>query len=175
MEEKHRLLRKYSNTLVICGMGEVVYGVWSVIRTILAVILSMNITDLLIAEAEANGEVITESDLELLKVLFYISLGILLAGELLLRMYVGISSRAEGLGRKKNVTYIIAAGIIVINHLSTLWTLSVGLHNANEDLLDNAVMIVIDLTSVLILIDLIICAVKVRKLRREIQAETAEG
>ncbi len=140
-------LRKYENKLIISGLGVILFGIWSVVKSLLSFILNMN-TD------------------ESYNVSMLVNVLIFLAIELALRLYIGMSARSEGFGRKKRYAYIVLSVIIsILSFVSLLYLLYA---NNIESLLQYLVSILFEATSMFAYIELVVSAFAVKKLRKEI-------
>ena len=86
-----------------------------------------------------------------------------------LRLYIGLSARAEGTGGKKKYFYLhLSVVIFLINILAFLFSLYSLLTNrvGDYDTLDYIVTLLVDLTSNFLLARLIFTVRRVRKLRK---------
>ena len=91
-------MRRYQNLLTVSGLGVIMFGVWSVLRTILLLFFQQN------AVSQAfNDESVT------VRILSYTILAVMLLADSLSRLFVGLSARAEGFGKKKGYAYIVFA------------------------------------------------------------------
>ena len=88
----------------------------------------------------------------------------------LLRCYIGRSAITESRGlKKKTVIYIILAVLMSISLIMALSNVSLGEPAADGNVLDAALTSrLLDLTSLIALVDLIISAVRVRRLRKKL-------
>ncbi|MBR4224227.1 MAG: hypothetical protein IKR73_05405 [Oscillospiraceae bacterium] len=168
MEEKQRLLRKYSDTLMICGIGQIVYGVWSFILSIMMLLT----TDIKSMIEEMGNEDMSVAELyNFVFVFICVFIGLMLVLDMGSRLYIGLSARAESMGKPKGKAYIVLSCIVVLNYTVTLGLLYWDLHIEDADIITIIISIMIELTSMLIMIDLIRSAINIRKLRREISQE----
>lgn len=184
-------LRKYESILVISGLGVIAFGLWSVIRAGIFYFLNpLDLTDYLdqaeidemVMEGQTNGvEVITDNMDVVLTVLIFIGLSL----DLLLRVYVGLSARAYGRGRRRRgfysilvwiMAFFVLAGICVTidQYLHPIVTV-ISTHDPNDlewsaKRGDQAasVSLLVDLTSFLVLLELGISSFKVKRLRKQL-------
>ena len=154
-------LRRRRSELLTLGYGIIAFGLWSVLKTYL-----YTWVDPIITEADVTVENRTAA-----VIVAYIMITMVLAVDFGLRLYVGMSARAEGMGKKKGRGYIIVAALMLLISV-LLWFLSLGYIQSraeNESLMDYIISMVVDLTSIAILARLVYNAVKVRQLRRELE------
>ena len=154
-------LRRRRSELLTLGYGIIAFGLWSVLKTYL-----YTWVDPIMREADVTVENRTAA-----AIVAYIMITMVLAVDFGLRLYVGMSARAEGMGKKKGRGYIVVAALMLLVSV-LLWFASIGyIQNRAEDesLMDYIVSMVVDLTSIAILARLVYNAVKVRQLRRELE------
>ena len=154
-------LRRRRSELLTLGYGIIAFGLWSVLKTYL-----YTWVDPIIREADVTAENRTAA-----VIVAYIMITMVLAVDFGLRLYVGMSARAEGMGKKKGRGYIIVAALMLLISV-LLWFLSLGYIQSraeNDSLMDYIVSMVVDLTSIAILARLVYNAVKVRQLRRQLE------
>lgn len=154
-------LRRRRSELLTLGYGIIAFGLWSVLKTYL-----YTWVDPIIREADVTAENRTAA-----AIVAYIMITMVLAVDFGLRLYVGMSARAEGMGKKKGRGYIIVAALMLLISV-LLWFLSLGYIQSraeNESLMDYIISMVVDLTSIAILARLVYNAVKVRQLRRDLE------
>lgn len=168
-------LRKYEHALVISGVGVIAFGIWSVIKAAIYFILipmDQLIKDDLregVAELEVQG--VTDREV-----------GYLLAAAILftllvdftLRLYIGRSAFIDGRRlKKKRFAYVIMAMFLAAGLVSNLVTRCVDLGSSEASTWDSAmasanVSVIVDITSLLALIEMIVAATMVRRLRRRL-------
>ena len=145
-------LQKYRSSLISSGGAMVLFALWAVLRSMVQI------------EARLNNP----KDSEMLRPLIasILAVGIV---ELILMLYVGLSARVEGLGRKKKRPYLVL-GIII----ACLSVLSVGymLYQFPEDcrlygLLMPLVNLAVEATFLYAAMDLVVSAIKVRRLEKK--------
>ena len=154
-------LRRRRSELLTLGYGIIAFGLWSVLKTYL-----YTWVDPIIREADVTAENRTAA-----VIVAYIMITMVLAVDFGLRLYVGMSARAEGMGKKKGRGYIVVAALMLLISV-LLWFLSLGYIQSraeNDSLMDYIISMVVDLTSIAILARLVYNAVKVRQLRRELE------
>ena len=136
MEESE--LRRGQNTLFILGGGVITFGVWSVVKMIMYFALDP-------AKYFHFDDI--PQEYRLLAMAFAYGIIALIVGlDVGLRFYVGLSARAEARGKKKSRAYIIVA--------------------APDNILDTAVSTIVDITAQITLIELVLTARRVQRLRK---------
>ena len=146
-------MRRYQNLLTVSGLGVIICGLWSVLKTILALFMKEGLL----------GELPDETVIRV--VLFAIIGGIFLI-VVLLRLYVGLSARAEGFGKKKGYGYIVLA---ILMALASLASLVMIFFDANiTSITELVVSIIFEATSLIATIELLVAAFTVKKLRKEL-------
>jgi hypothetical protein len=190
-----RKLRKYESILVLSGFGVMIFGLWSIIRAAIYYILyPFDVAEFLgkseyaqiMAEGREEGvEFITEN----LGTIIMVVLFTVLAIDLLLRIYVGMSARAYGRGRKKRGFFIFVAWVMAV---FALFGIVMSVQNFVQPVIDafkdssanayaetgatgeqaGSVSIFVDITSFLVLLELAISAMQVRKLRKQLGIKT---
>ena len=161
-------LRKYQNMLVIIGTGVIYFGVWGYVK--LAMYFVTNRADLLETFSESMGqETLTP---EMLRLFYGVTCAlILLIGGIIfaVRLYVGLSARAEGMGHRHNAVYLAVAALIVLiegGMLIVSVALYFGGNSGGTSFLDMLATTVVELTSVVLTAEMVVSAVKVRRLKR---------
>lgn len=154
-------LRRRRSELLTLGYGIIAFGLWSVLKTYL-----YTWVDPIIKEIDTEEQYKMAAT-----ILAYVMISIILAADFGLRLYVGMSARAEGMGKKKGRAYIVVAALMLFISVM-LWLASLGFVQSwaeKEALMDYIVSMVVDLTSIAILARLVYNAVKVRQLRRQLE------
>ena len=161
-------LRKHQNALIIIGSGVIAFGAWSMIK--LFVSFSLSREELRALAIEAFG---TEEIDHFASFIFYAIMAIIPLSVFLMRLYMGLSARAEGRGRKKGVSYLVLAVLFVVaNTASILFRFATFFASSHtgDDIVDMIASTVMDATSLITLAELLYSASRVRKLT----AETAQ-
>ena len=171
-----RELRRNQNVLVCVGTGVIMFGFWSVIKGIMTIFLQR---DLLLETIETSKQSLSPEELEFFDPVFTvvcIVIGIIVAIVMLIRIYVGLSARKEGMGRAKRTkkAYLVFAVILaVIPAFYLVFEFSEGVKSLGS-FLDQIVPIIIDITSLVMTIQLLVAGAKVRSLKRRLK-EAEEG
>lgn len=166
-----RELRRHQNTLVIIGSGVIMFGLWSVIKTIAFSILNREE----VLQMVSGGVALSETDQKVYLLIYYIFMAILLLIDLSFRVYVGRSARREGRGRKRKrdgVAYLVIAALIalfcVIGTVADVMEI-LDLSSATDNILSLLVSVFIDVTSFITMVELIRAAVRSRQIKRALK------
>ena len=169
-DELKRRLRRDRDTLAIVGLGVMAFGVWSVIRAVLlflARIPGLREETMNMEPLERNIAVIGAVAALLLSVWI----------DLRLRLYIGRSARAEGLRGEHKTGYLFAAGFLALACLVMLVVMAFfqfssmeAVRNARESGEGTALSsIIVELTSLITLIDMIAASLRVKRMTRELE------
>ena len=171
MEKK---LRKYESNLIASGFATVLFGIWLVAKALLGAFLITS-NNQAADTLDIPSEVLeTNSDAFglIMIVLIVAVMAILLVG-VLIRIYIGRSADADAKGRKKKgwayvVWAIILAAGDIYGIINTWMTVS------RINLVSTLFSSLLDIASLVALIDLIISAIYVKKLRKALAARAQE-
>ena len=148
--------------MVTLGTGIIAFGLWAFIKLLLTVFFLGNAYFKDTAKEDRLAALIVTLVVAVLMLLMYV--------------WLGLSARAEGKGKKKNPFYLIVVGLISLFNivtipLSILYLLTE--FNEIEDPLTVFVTIIIDVTTMIFLIQLIYSSVLLRKIRKNEIKEAA--
>lgn len=177
-EKIQKELRRNRSTLAIVGIGVIAFGAWSVVKTVL--ILALRVGDPL-----GEGALTENVPPELMRAVFYGATAFLLLIDLVLRLYVGLSARREGLAGKKGSAYIVLACLLaVMSVYSCVYSAGTIIKTdepaeeapsaelfqfdprEGEDVDDAVVSTLVEITATVTLIELIVAGVRVKRLRK---------
>ncbi len=150
---KERKMRRYQNLLTVSGLGVIIFGLWSVFKTIL----------LLFMKEETFGDIPDET---YIRVIFFAILGGILLFDVLLRLYVGLSARAEGFGKKKGYAYVVVAVLMAFASLASL--VLIFFDTNEQSIWELVVSVIVEATSLIVTIELLVGAFTVKKLKKEL-------
>ncbi len=160
MEETE--LRRGQNTLFILGGGVIAFGLWSVVK----MIMYFAVDPLKYFQVDD----IPQEYRLLVMALVYGIVALIVGLDVGLRIYVGLSARAEARGKKKSRAYIIVAALMAAgNLLLFLGSLLIIIFNpdtAPDNILDTLVSVIVDITAQITLIELFFTARNVQRLRK---------
>ena len=150
---KERKMRRYQNLLTVSGLGVIIFGLWSVLKTILLLFMK-------------EGILSEIPDDTFVRVMFFLILGGILLIDVLIRLYVGLAARAEGFGKKKGYAYVIIA---ILMALASLASLVLIFFDSNEQSIwELIVSVIVEATSLVVTIELLVAAFTVKKLKKEL-------
>jgi len=153
-------LRKCRGTLMVCGYGMFLFGVWSVIKE----------TMIYFAGRESGwylANAVRESGVE--KTVFLVVLYALLFLDFLLRCLLGSMAIKVGRGKKQSKCYIV---FVVMSAAVTLFLIAVMAVSKELvvsffiDPLDTVITFAIDITAAINTFELAFCSAEIRRLER---------
>lgn len=166
-EGMQRKLRRYQSLLSISGMAVIVFGLWNILKTAMGIILS---PDTLLASISQTVEVLPSTTIEF--IVFYGVIFVFLLIELGIRLYIGLSARADSEGKKKkSIVYIVISMIVVSANISGMACSYFTANILNMSLIIILITIVVDITSVVAFIEMIVAAITVRSVRKQLASE----
>ena len=155
-------IRRCCDNLVSIGTGISLFGVWTVIRIIMTVILER---DTLMTETQNY----TDAGVVLIAAIMCIIMAIFSLMILGIHLYIGLSARKEGLGGKKRTGYLIATGLFILFYCIAVTTEIVTFQETFKSIPEGAVTVFIDITVLITLAELMLNAVRVRKLSAQLK------
>lgn len=176
--EKQIRLRKSQNTLVVVGTGIIIMSLWSVIKIISEVFINKDeIVSALRNEGNADLNYLSDSTIV---VLFAVMIVLMSSIFIAARVFIGRSAIAEGNGRRANFLYIPFTVIyIVLTVMQIRESANSLVSGKSEELLvieePPVAALMIELTSLIMLTELLIAAIKVRQYRRNERKEGADA
>lgn len=172
-EEPGVKYRRIRNVLSTAGFGVIAFGIWSIIRVVLRVAFSRqaqpdidpNELDSMISQP---GDDVKTFLLVLLILVIVFS-----AIEIALRLFVGLSARSEGRGKKKSIAYVIVAGILIPYYVISVIYNFMSFDYVNG-IVDNIISMIMDITSTIALIEVFVAAIRIRVMRKKYGTEIQE-
>lgn len=159
MEETE--LRRGQNTLFILGGGVITFGLWSIVKSIMYLLVNP-------FQYFRSDDVPQEFQLIVMAVVYGIA-ALLVGLDVGLRFFVGLSARAEARGKKKSRAYIVVAAVMAAGNLllflGTLLLAATTPDAVTGNLLDTLVSAVVDVTALITLFELVFTARRVQRLR----------
>jgi len=146
-------MRRYQNLLTVSGLGVIIFGLWTVLKTILLLFMQEDMVDDL-------------PDGLFYRVLFFTLIGGVLLIDFLIRLFVGLSARAEGFGKKKGYGYIVVAILIAIASMASL--VMIFFDAGDRSILELIVSFIVEATSMIATVELLVAAFTVKKLKKEL-------
>lgn len=171
-----RQLRRWQNTLVISGMAVVLFGVWSVIKVVLYFTIGQSELKKMMKWDTLGWDtlegIIDPAVAEVLVLCFvFFFMIVACAIALAVRIYIGRSARAEGMGRKKGRVYLVVAAVVMLYDIFSVFSGVNVLRAANASVLDTVVSMLVDATSAFNLGEMIVAAVWVKRLTKELSGQ----
>ncbi len=157
---KEILLRRYQDQMIVIGSGVILFGIWTVLKTMLYSVWGEAWLQETYQQLLYTGET-RES--------IYRSMLVYAVIELLLRLVIGLSARAEGMGRRRGgrytalITFFIAVYSLVLPaELIAIWFF-------RDNVSDLVVSLIIDATSWITMIELRKAVIQTRRIRKELE------
>lgn len=146
--------------LITMGTGVLAFAIWTCVKLILSdLFLGMNFDN----EMSQN-----------MKIVAVVIAYMFIAVDVPLNCYAGLSARAEGKGKKKTPLYLVVTVLILICR-SLIILLEIYLLFASETgKLTIAVSVIIDVTAAVIMTEMAVNAIRLRRLRRLAEKEAAD-
>ena len=156
-------LRKNQHLLAILGAGVIAFGFWTMIKTILVFALQ---TDRIMTLMEKSNPDLSSSDMTAV----IISVLVFLVADLSVRLYIGLSARAEGLGKKSGRVYLVLTVLLIAGAVLIEVLAVTGFDMEDYDsVLDVGVTFLVGLTSLIVLLELRISAIRVKRLTKALK------
>ena len=154
MDNMQTELIKHRHTLAVVGMGAIAFGIWSLIKSILYFVL----VEPIIKTISSNYDNLSNSK----------------------RWKVGRKAMAVSRGeREPGVGFFILSSILLLMDMAELimGALSIaGIIPSDEDITDQISTLLVDFTSVVMLIEMLFAAIMIRKLVKKIsEGQNTDG
>ena len=171
---EHIRLRRDRNTLRIVGAGTIAFGIWSLVKVFTVLFIRRNeIITAVYENAQENGLDVTEINRSLLFKMMLIMAMTMLIFDIAARLLVGFSAIYEGNGRNMRFPYVILTCIMMLINISNIITLLTGTQEDagiltevfNNDSMLSSVLI--ELTSFIMLLEMTIASVRIRRFTRQ--------
>ena len=166
-DDRERELRRLRSTLRSLALGTIAFGMWSIVKTSLFVILTP-------FEKFLNEEqmaIFTQPQTRFLSYIFVALLVLVVMSiDVVPRFYIGLKARKEGLGIDKGRIWVIWAFILLVGWCALLLWECMNfkyLIEHGNGMLDTIVSLILDLGATIILGELCFTAVRLKKLVRE--------
>ena len=164
--EKMRL-RRDENTLMVVGSGVIVFGIWSVVKALLQGTASFSkmLEEAQLEYAGLEGSGLTDLSWVVAALASAVVLLVLLL-DLTIRVFVGLSARAEGRGKKQGRAYLVLSVLLLVLSGIYIFSYVFMLFSGSDQVMDADAAILVELTSLVTLLQMILSAVRVRRARR---------
>ena len=155
-------LRRYQNLLTLSGLGVIVFGLWSILKVFLILLLNDDTFSEMIEAAEVPDNSVT-------RLILYLLLAVLPLIDFSMRLFVGLSARSESFGKKRGCAYIVFAALIVLSSLISVVFIFFDTPLTNiSSVLELVVSVFVEATATVVMIELLVSAITVKKLNKEL-------
>ena len=161
-----RDLRRNENILAVSSLTMILFGVWTAIKLVLYFSLSEDGFRAIPKDAEGQLE----------RLILIAILVLFICISMSTRLCVGLSARAESMGRKKGYGYVVLAVLILAADILALGFSLAHIEENFDSWMDLVITLFVETTSMLTIAELIVAAFRVKKLKRmAAEEQTAEG
>ena len=161
-----RDLRRNENILAVSSLTMILFGVWTAIKLVLYFSLSEDGFRAIPKDAEGQLE----------RLILIAILVLFICISMSTRLCVGLSARAESMGRKKGYGYVVLAVLILLADILALGFSLAHIEENFDSWMDMVITLFVETTSMLTIAELIVAAFRVKKLKRmAAEEQTAEG
>ncbi len=158
-------IRKCQNTLIVVGAGIILFGIWTMVKTMGMLFLLRDET--IAAFRNSVADIAGVSDETIFRAMVAITL-IAAAVVLAVRAYIGLSAISEGRGKRRSVIYLLLTGFLIISGISSLATDFFSMSEpeqlgafTNDQSFSAAI---IEATSLIMMTQMLVSSLKIRKL-----------
>ena len=170
MDNMQTELIKHRHTLAVVGLGAIAFGIWSLIKSILYFVLVNPIGNSIASNYDYTND--SEYETVIVLIISFGIVGLFVMADMLFRWRVGRKAMVISRGdREPGVSFFILSAILMLMDLAELvmGVLSItGFMSSDGDLTDQISTLLVDFTSVVMLIEMIYAAVMIRKLTKAI-------
>ncbi len=159
-------LRKSQNTLIIVGAGMILFDIWSAVKALIVLLIGRADTIASVRENMTDDSLQLSDGAILAVTIIIFMLAVLI--ELGIRVYIGLSAIAEARGKRSGKLYLVLTVFFILFSFVTIAASIVALvtgavkeGTSQEDV--SMASIVIEVTSLIMMIQMIISAVRVKK------------
>lgn len=173
-------IRRSQNTLRIVGMGIIVFTLWTVVKYVGIMLFRKD--EMMAFIRSGMGDGYSGASDTLFMAVFAVLFGSILLIGLSIQLFVGISALREGQGKHSFFIYIPMAFLMVCSSVLTILSVmrswfTGGAESADSLQLFNETSVsavIIELTSMIMMIQMIVSARRVRKYKRKEERAAAE-
>ena len=148
-------IRRLENNLVTIGTGVVILSLWTLFKSILY---------MFVYQEEIEN---ASNTLQPIEAAFIIGLIAAAVVVLVLHCFIGLSAINEGRGKRKHPVYLIVTGFIIIFYAAMILLELLLLFFYKEFSLKLVVSMVIDATTIGLMMDILASSVRLRKLKKQ--------
>lgn len=151
-------IRRLQDTITIAGTAVIAFSVWSLAKTWLFLSLAGESALRWLLGLLGIGN-------DALTIAVYASLAAIVIIDLGVRIYVGLSARAEGHGKRKSPLYLVIAVIIALLNISSLCAIALGAPSGVPPL-SMMVSVIIEATAIAALALVVYGGIRLRQMRK---------
>ena len=170
-------IRKAENTLIVVGLGVMIFSVWSAIKILGTMIVRKDGVLDLIQSMMAENQATSDHYVFITFVTFIIIFGIFLAFGVAVQLFVGFSAISEGRGRTAGRLYPVLTVLLILENTLTAVSAVRGLISGQqaEIVMEDVSLasVVIEVTCLIMLIEMFASTIKLRRYRRRAREEAA--
>lgn len=178
VNQKERELRKSCKALMISGKAMISFGAWTVLRIVLMLFLGEHNIRTMVDSNPDLAEGVAELGANAVMMIFFAVIAIVCLIGFLINFLAGYGAYREGSGKKKGIVYIIITVIILGSAVAgIITTVRNGIQppviEEEDGFISDSGSFLLDITQVLICIDVLCSVYKARKLQKELGEEQA--
>lgn len=151
-------IRRLNDHIYTLGTGVIAFAAWTLLKFTLYCTVYQNV---LMEEMRVD----LPADSSVLQVTI-IAVWIIVFLDALFQCLIGFSARADGKGRRKSVFYIVLIGLRLLFFVPIVLAEAQSFVTVQTGVLYAIITLFIDGTSLVIMVELLVCAVRVRILRK---------
>ena len=162
--------RRYKNNMIYSGMGFIVFGAWTAVRSFM--VLTMNPDVYIYVTENMNRELISEFQIKLVIGLVYT---LFIISLLLVHVYIGMSAIKYGKGKKKSkffLVFTVLAALFMIVSITDYFEPAIADRPDTGD--TGLAAFFVDMTMLFMLVDMLYSAFRLRKLKMKSSGEASE-
>ena len=154
-------IRRLNDQIYTLGTGIIAFAAWTLLKfTLYCTVYQKNLV------AEMNVDL--PMDDRVLQVTIII-VWIIMFLDALFQCLIGFSARADGRGKRKSVFYLVLIGLRLLYFIPAVLAEAKSFITVETGLLYAVITLFIDGTSIVLLVELLVCAVRVRVMRKRLK------
>lgn len=162
-------LRKYEHNLILVAMGILIFGLWNLAKSLGIIFLNRSVFIDMIRESIADTDVAANEGL--IFIILVLIVALLLSVGLIARLFIGLSAISVGRYKRRKTLYLpvtilyILASVVEIYMDFDYYFLNSSETIALEISDSPLVSMMIEVTSVIMMVELVVYSVRIRRLR----------